>query len=142
MHYLYRTYRGKERSVTQYLTDMGYKVFLPTLEGEPLFPTYLFVDEDNADFYELNRAPGAIGIVNYEGVTPKVPDALVDSYRNTEWARSEECAPGSQVMIKEGPFKWQQAIVKAKKHDRIIVLMTILNQPQSLEFALSEVEAA
>ena len=142
MHYLYRTYTGKEQSVARYLADRGYDVFLPLLDGKPLFPSYMFVNEHNTDFYVLNRAPGAIGILCLGDTPNRVPDGLVEPYKQTEWQRSEDCAEGSEVVVNSGAFNHIKAVVKAKKHDRIIVLMNILNQPQELEFALSEVEAA
>lgn len=142
MYYLYRTYSGKEESVAKYLADLGCDVFLPRLDGKPLFPSYMFVNEDNTDFYVLNRAPGAIGILCLGETPNRVPGSLVELYKNTEWQRSEDCAEGTEVVINSGAFNHLKAVVKAKKHDRIIVLMNILTQPQELEFALSEVEAA
>ena len=142
MHYLYRTIAKREIPVSQRLRELGCDVYLPLIEGEALFPTYLFVNERNANLYDLNRIPGSLGVVTFGAEQAKVNDSVVEEFRQTDWQRSEECAEGSRVRIKQGPFAWREAIVKAKKADRIIVLMKILQQTTELELPLSEVEAA
>lgn len=140
--YLVQTKVKDEFTAQCNLERQDYETHLPLLDDQPLFPGYIFVAVDEKPFAPINSTRGVLKLVRFGEALAIVPTSLIVQFKETEWARSEECAPGSQVMIKEGPFKWQQAIVKAKKHDRIIVLMKILNQPQELEFALSEVEAA
>ncbi len=142
MHYLYRTIVKKERSVSERLVELGCDVFYPTIEGQALFPGYMFVNEENANPYELSRVPGSLGIVSFGAQQAMVPDHIVDGLRGTEWEESERYTAGSKVWIKEGPFRFREAIVKEKRADRIIVLLKILQQDTEKAFKLSEIEAA
>lgn len=72
----------------------------------------------------------------------RVSESIIESLKTTEWQRSEDCAPGTKVIVNTGAFNHMEAIVKAKKADRIIVLMTILHQQQELEFSIKDVAAA
>lgn len=124
------------------LERQGYFTNLPLLDNQPLFPGYIFVRVDDKPFAPINNTRGVLHLVKFGENLAIVPDSLIGSLQETEWARSDECAPGTEVVVNSGPFNHIRAIVKAKKHDRIIVLMTILNSEQELSFPLKDVQAA
>lgn len=144
MHYLYRTVAKKEKAVNARLLELGCDTYLPLLDGEPLFPTYLFVDEKDANPYEMNRVPGSLGIVSFGPQQAMVPDSLVQKLRATEWQRSDSCTPGAKIRITNGLYEHFEAIVKAKKGERIFVLINLIEGQKAaeLELKLNQVEAA
>lgn len=107
------------------------------LDDSPLFDGYLFAKLTDLDIIQRSR-------MMYLPEFHLVPDALINEFQKTEWQRSESCAEGSLVRVTEGPFNYMPAVVKAKKADRIIVLMSIIQgqKPQELEFPLTQVTAA
>lgn len=111
-----------------------------------LFGNYLFLNvTDDKDYGPVSYTRGVSDFVRYgrHGETiPAVPDEYIQEFKEREWASSEECAPGSRVRITGGVFDHYEAIVKEKKRDRIVVLLTLLNQEQALEFPARQVKAA
>lgn len=142
MWYLCQTKSRDEVTAQINPERQGYQVNLPSLDSEPLFPGYLFIKVDERPFAPINSTRGVMKLVRFGDQLAIVPHSIIEDFEKTEWARSEECAPGSEVIVNSGPFNHIKAIVKAKKKDRILVLMNILNQPQELEFPLPDVEAA
>lgn len=142
MYYLYRTIAKKEAFVKKQLEDRGFTSYLPTIDNKPLFPTYIFVGADNANLYELNRINGSLGIVTFGQQQATVPDSLIDTFRDTDWNSTDKFTTGAKIRITSGPFNYREAIVKAKKGDRIIVLLNMLNQEQEINLSIKEVEAA
>lgn len=140
--YLCQTKVRDESRAKINLERQGYVTNLPTLDQSPLFPGYLFVLVDGKPFAPINSTRGVIHLVKFGDQLALVPDGIIQGLQETEWARSEDCAPGTDVVVNSGPFNHMRAVVKAKKHDRIIVLMTILNQPQELPFPITDVQAA
>jgi len=140
--YLCQTKARDEIRAKINLERQGYTVNVPTLDNDPLFPGYIFIKVDDKPFTAINSTRGVLHLVRFGQDLAIVPQRIVQELQDTQWHRSEECAPGTEVIVNSGAFNHIKAVVKAKKHDRIIVLMNILNQPQELEFALSEVEAA
>ena len=123
------------------LERQGYETYLPTQDNEALFPGYIFVKVDG-NFAPIKSTRGVLSLVAFGQQLATVPQRLIDQFRKTEWQRSEDCKTGSLVRVTSGPFNYREAIVKAKKADRIIVLMDILNRETELELKLNQVEAA
>ena len=144
-YYLVQTKTKSEAKVKHRLQRDGFETFLPVFNNEPLFPGYLFVNGcyDNGtdlDLHPVKKTPDVIKIVGFPEPLP-VRDELINKMRGITWELPEEYAEGSTVTITEGPFIHHKAIVKARKGDRIILLLNIINQEQELEFATKVVAA-
>jgi transcriptional antiterminator RfaH len=139
--YLCQTKSGDERKAEINLNRQGYETYLPESESEVLFSGYIFVSVDG-NFAPIKSTRGVINLVQFGEYLATIPDSLVEQFRATQWQRSESCTPGAKIRITSGPFNFREAIVKAKKGDRIIVLLNMLNQEQEINLSIKDVEAA
>ena len=139
--YLCQTKAKDERKAQLNLNRQGYETYLPEIESEVLFSGYIFVSVDG-DFAPIKSTRGVISLVQFGEQLATIPDSLVEQFRATQWQRSDSCIPGAKIRITSGPFNYREAIVKAKKGDRIIVLLSMLNQEQEINLSMKDVEAA
>jgi transcriptional antiterminator RfaH len=139
--YLCQTKSRDEHTAKINLERQGYEAYYPSMDGECLFPGYIFVSVDG-NFAPIKSTRGVIKIVQFGEQLASIPESLVEQFRATQWQRSESCIPGAKIRITSGPFNYREAIVKAKKGDRIIVLLSMLNQEQEINLSMKDVEAA
>ena len=139
MWYLIQTKKRDEIKARNNLDRQGYDTYLPLLEGEVLFPGYLFVSIHQEAFAPINSTRGVIGLVRFGDQLAIVSDKLIEGFKQTEWQASQQYPEGSVVHITEGPFKYMQAIVKTRKADRIIVLLNIMSQTQQISLPIKSV---
>lgn len=139
--YLCQTKSRDEHTAKVNLERQGYETYLPVMDGEVLFSGYIFVSVDG-NFAPIKSTRGVIKLVQFGEQLATIPQRLIDTFRETQWQRSDDCIPGAKVRITSGPFNYREAIVKAKKADRIIVLLNLLNSEQEITLKLSEIEAA
>jgi transcriptional antiterminator RfaH len=147
-----------ELPVSVSLKVQGYETYCPQVwvdkrraivrVTECMFPRYAFVrlapGEDN--FRPVLKAPGVVSMVRF-GLWPAVvPDCVIDDLRQHEDAQGihsipkRDYAPGDEVRVKSGPFEGYEAIVQAKKFDRIIVLFNIMGNERRTELLRTDVE--
>jgi len=126
-----------EESAARVLRDAGCDVFLPMMNEAPLFGGYIFAKLEDMEVIRRSRSMSLPEF--YE-----IDDSQIELLRDTKWneAKAEPFIADSKVRIISGPFNYREAIVKAKKADRIIVLLNMLNSEQEITLKLSEVEAA
>ena len=139
--YLCQTKSGDEETARVNLERQGYRVHLPRLDDEPPFPGYLFVAVDERPFAPIDSTRGVIRLVRFGDRLATVPQSIVKKFERIQWVH-EELPEGSEVIINSGPFNHIRGIVKAKRRDRIVILLTLLNQPQEVEFPMTDVVAA
>src|SRR5690606_41838890 len=127
--YVIQSKPRKENQVCAYLKSQGLEVFYPTLKVQPvnprastirpLFPRYLVVqaDLDEVGMSALQWVPGAIGLVEFDGVATPVHDAVVQAIRRRVQQIREvgglTCdgqEPGDRVLIADGPVEGYEAI--------------------------------
>ena len=142
MWYLCQTKARDENRAKINLERQGYRVNVPTLDSAPLFPGYIFVQVDHKPFAPINSTRGVLCLVRFGIELAIVPDDEVQRLEETEWARSDECAPGKKVRIAEGAFNLHEGIVAAKTHERIYVWLSFLGEERKLPFPLKHVVAA
>jgi transcriptional antiterminator RfaH len=117
---------------------------------EPMFPRYGFVHlapgQDN--FRPVLKAPGVVGMVR-AGLWPRVvEDSVIELLKRHEDAlgfhsiQKRDYEEGDSVRIKSGVFEGYQAIVQAKKFDRIIVLFDLMGNEVRAEVPRKQVEPA
>jgi transcriptional antiterminator RfaH len=117
-------------------------------EVEPLFPRYIFAQlrPGRDDFHPIIRTTGVVAIVRFGLWLATVPDSLISELRKHEDAQGvhaipkHDYAPGDTIKIRSGVFQGYEAIVQAKKHDRIIVLFDLATQEARLELEYKDVE--
>ena len=139
MWYLIQTKKRDEIKARNNLQRQGYDTYLPLHDGNVLFPGYLFVSIQQEAFAPINSTRGVIGLVRFGDQLAIVSDKLIEGFRQTEWQAAQQYPEGSVVHITTGPFRYMQAIVKARKGDRIILLMNLLSQEQTIDLPASAV---
>jgi transcriptional antiterminator RfaH len=147
-----------ELPVSVSLKVQGYETYCPLVwvdrrralvkKTECMFPRYSFVrlEPGSDNFRPVLKAPGVIAMVR-SGLWPAVvPDSVIDLLRGHEDALGihtipkRDYAEGDAVRIKSGPFEGYQAIVQAKKLDRIIVLFDLMGNEVRAEVSRKNVE--
>lgn len=143
MWYLVQTKCREELRAQSHLERQGYECYCPTDKDGPFFPGYLFVREEDRDYAPIKSTRGVMKLVGFPEPLP-VHDSLIDEYRRTDWARSDQCAPGSKVRTNDlaGVYAHIEAIVQAKKGDRVLLLINMMGSQQSVLMPLKAVAQA
>jgi len=156
--YCIQTQARSEAKAAHNLRQQGYEVYDPRVkvdrrravakEVEPLFPNYIFpnlvVGRD--DFHPIIRTPGVVSFVRFGLWLATVPDSIIldlKRHENEQGIHSipkHDYAPGDAIKIRSGVFQGYEAIVQAKKHDRIIVFFDLATQEARLELEYKDVE--
>lgn len=142
----------------QHLANQGFECFLPShpvkrKQGnktrwvtEPLFPHYLFIRLSGQSNWGVIRSTrGVAKVVAFNGQPRPVADELVAGLiRHCEILNGAEpeplYKPGEKVTITEGCFRELEAVVKATKgEERVVLLLTLLNQEQQIEVPIGSV---
>lgn len=139
----------KELQVASYLHAKSFEVFHPTLRVKPVnprastirsfFPRYLFVRADLAVDGRgiLQRVPGSVGLVEFDGEAPPIADHIIAELRrriaDIEAAgglQLEGLRHGDPVRIAQGPFAGYHAIFDTRLggDERVQVLLQWLGR--------------
>lgn len=109
---------------------------------ESLFPGYLFIAlEHDANWAPLRSTRGVNRLVAFNGHPLAVPASLIEELRQrvTEVGTAVP-HKGARVCITEGCFADLEAIFESCLGDeRVVLLLTLLNQQQRIELPLSSV---
>lgn len=101
-------------------------------DDQVMFPGYMFVCFHGEDVRPINSTIGVLGLVRFGEQLAIVPDDVIRAIKATEWHIPEEMPEGGRVIVKSGPFKDMQAILKAKRGDRVVLLLNIINREQEV----------
>ena len=145
--YVARTKPHAEQAASSGLERSGFQVFAPYVRAwlpkgshprVPLFPGYLFLqcDMEEQGWPLLGHLPHVLGLVQFGGVAPAVPDEVIDALaRRVEeingtgglWTRYR---PGEKVQVRLGPGESLAEVVAEPKspHARLRVLMEFLGR--------------
>ena len=115
-----------------------------------MFPRYLFVRTTypQQDLTPIRSTRGVQNLVRFGQATARVDDRLVQQIRQLESSRfkpDKELKPfkkGQQVQVLEGPFAGVSAQVFAVEERRVILLLELINQQQTLEFEAGNLVAS
>lgn len=140
--YLIRSKVRSEPLALSNLERQGFDAYCPTADGQVMFPGYLFVCVHGEDMSPINSTIGVIQIVRFGEQLATVPDPVIEAIKRTEWQLPEEMPEGSKVHIRSGPFRDMQAILKAKRGDRVVLLLNIINREQEITLNSRDVEPA
>ena len=145
--YLIKTKPRQEKKAKQNLENQGYVAFCPITKINNklviLFPSYLFVqlNEKTQNWSPINSTKGVSHFVKFGSNFAKVPISVIKFIKTNQHITTEKLKnlnkfkPGDKVQISDGPFKNYLAIFKCYKPDeRVILLMNLLGNEQSLSF--------
>ena len=145
--YLIKTKPRQEKKAKQNLENQGYVAFFPLAKINDrlvaLFPSYLFVqlNEKTQNFSPIYSTKGVSYFVKFGLNFAKVPTSVIKFIKANQHITTEKLInldkfkPGDKVQISDGAFKNYLAIFKCyKSDDRVILLMNLLGNKQSLNF--------
>jgi len=152
--YLIKTKPKQEKKAKQNLENQGYVAFCPIAKINDrlvvLFPSYLFVqlNDKTQNFSPIYSTKGVSYIVKFGLNFAKVPSSVIKFIKANQHITTEKLInlnnfkPGDKVKISDGAFKNYMAIFKCYKSDeRVILLMNLLGNEQSLSFKKESVIA-
>ena len=145
--YLIKTKPRQEKIAKQNLENQDYQTFCPMAKINNrlvvLFPGYLFVqlNEKTQNFSPINSTKGVSHFVKFGLHFAKVPTSVIKFIKTNQHITTEKLINlnkfklGDKVQISDGTFKNYMAIFKCYKSDeRVILLMNLLGNEQSLNF--------
>ena len=145
--YLIKTKPRQEKIAKQNLENQGYGAFCPMAKINNqlavLFPGYLFVqlNEKTQNWSPINSTKGVSHFVKFGLNFAKVPTSVIEFIKTNQHITTDKLKnlnkfkPGDKVQISDGAFKNYMAIFKCYKSDeRVILLMNLLGNEQSLSF--------
>ena len=141
-----RVKSNRERITALGLRGKGYEVFLPEYqaEGTPgkardaaLFPGYLFCRFDVTKRLPILTLPGVVHIVGLGRVPSPVDTEELESLKLVVQAGlllnpNEPYTVGEKVCIQEGPLAGASGIVVARKSERLVVSISLLQRSVSV----------
>lgn len=114
---------------------------------EAMFPCYVFVRcALGGSFSAIRYARGVVGLVDFAGDVPTIPDAQIEALR--ELVGDDEVRviektvePGEEVEVTEGPLRGLIAVVTEvlPAKDRVRLLLEFLGQSREIEVSLESV---
>jgi transcription antitermination factor NusG len=128
-----------EKKAAELLIEKDFVVYLPLIQrvrqwkdrkkkvDMPLFNSYLFVNFEYNQRFEVLKTHGVVKIINFSGQPAVVPDWQIDSLKRMldfpDTVRLEKyITPGEIVEIKQGPMRGLKGMVNLKKDSKRLVL--------------------
>ena len=143
--YLLKTKPRQEEIALANLKNQNYRVYCPyaTINNKivVLFPGYLFIylDETADNWGPIRSTKGILNFVRFGLSYAKISNKIIDFIKENEFNNSQKLKylndfkPGDKVQITEGVLKNCVAIFESfKSDDRVILLMNLLGQQQTL----------
>ena len=135
-----------EKKVAEQLQKFGIIAFCPLVIRikqwsdrkkkvlEPLLPSYVFVQMEEAARKDVFQVNGVVQFVFWLGKPAIIKDYEIEALKQqltnpnpiTELTL-EDWTPNSKVLIEEGPFKGQEAIVKSSSPNKVHLILKSLN---------------
>ena len=143
--YLIKTKTRQENIAIQNLKNQEYSTYCATVEIDNkhviLFPSYIFIHLDNKkeNWSPIRSTKGVVNFVRFGLNFAQVPDNVIEFLKANQLINQEKLEnlnqfkSGDKVQITDGVLKNCVAIFKAfKSDDRVILLMNLLGQQQSI----------
>ena len=143
--YLIKTKSRQEHVAIKNLENQDYSTYCPTVTIKNkhivLFPGYLFIylDKEKENWSPISSTKGVVNFVRFGLNFAQVPDTVIKFLKSNELINKEKFInlkrfkSGDKVQITEGVFKNCVAIFNSSKpQERIVLLMNILGQQQSI----------
>ena len=143
--YLIKTKSRQENVAIKNLENQEYIAYCPTVAIKNkhivLFPGYLFIylDKEKENWSPISSTKGVVNFVRFGLNFAQVPDTVIKFLNSNELINKEKfinlksVKSGDKVQITDGVFKNCVAIFNSSKpQERIVLLMNILGQEQSI----------
>ena len=152
--YLIQTKPRQEDIATQNLSNQGFDIFYSKAiinnKTVSLFPGYLFIqlDDKNQNWTPIRSTRGVINFVRFGLSFAIVPNNIIELIKINQQQTIEKLIniyshqKGDSIEIKSGVFKGQKATFQNyTSHNRVAVLLQLINQQQKVELSEKEVTA-
>lgn len=155
--YVVQTYWKQERSVAERIENLGFSCYLPehvpewralrgeTLDRQPLFPKYLFVQFD-IDVDPWRRIHHTTGVSHLLGASPEFPTPIPDEVVDSLLARPEIPSfirppdlTGETLRVEGGPWHAFEGVCSWSKDRRVAVLLELFGRKTLVEFRREQV---
>ena len=143
--YLIKTKPRQEKTAILNLENQKYTTYCPIViinnKQVVLFPGYIFIhlDKSKEDWSPIRSTKGIVNFVRFGLNFAQVPDTLIKFLKANEPINKEKfinlnrLKSGDKIQITDGVFKNCVAIFKSSKpQERVVLLMNILGQQQSI----------
>ena len=143
--YLIKTKPRQENTAIINLENQEYTTYCPIVKinkkNVVLFPGYIFIylDKHNENWSPIRSTKGVINFVRFGLNFAQVPEHIIEYIRVNQANLEEKLKKlskfkeGDKVQITDGVFKNCVAIFKSSKpQERVVLLMNILGQQQSI----------
>jgi transcriptional antiterminator RfaH len=143
--YLIKTKSRQEHVAIKNLESQKYSSYCPTVTIKDrhivLFPGYLFIylDKEKENWSPIRSTKGVLNFVRFGLNFAQVPDTVIKFLKANEFINKEKfdnlkrLKSGEKVQITDGVFKNCVAIFNSSKpQERVVLLMNILGQQQSI----------
>ena len=143
--YLVKTKPRQENVAIKNLENQEYSTYCPivTINNKHvvLFPGYIFIhfDKNKENWSPICSTKGVVNFVRFGLNFAQVPDTVIKSLKANELINKEKfnnlnrLKSGDKIQITDGVFKNCVAIFKSSKpQERVVLLMNILGQQQSI----------
>ncbi len=143
--YLIKTKSRQEHVAIENLENQKYFTYCPTITIKNkhivLFPGYLFIhlDKERENWSPIRSTKGVVNFVRFGLNFAQVPDTVIKFLKANELINKEKfnnlnrLKSGDKIQITDGIFKNCVAIFKSSKpQERVVLLMNILGQQQSI----------
>ena len=143
--YLIKTKTRQENIAIQNLKNQEYSTYCATVKIDNkhvvLFPGYIFINLDNKkeNWSPIHSTKGVVNFVRFGLNFAQVPDNVIEFLKANQLINKEKLEnlnqfkSGDKVQITDGVLKNCVAIFKSfKSDDRVILLMNLLGQQQSI----------
>ena len=145
--YLIKTKPRQENVAIKNLENQEYSSYCPTVtinnKSIVLFPGYLFIylDKKKENWSPIRSTKGVVNFIRFGVIFAQVPNNVIEFIKTNQHITTDKLKnlkkfkPGDKVQISDGAFKNWVAIFKCYKSDeRVILLMNLLGNEQSLSF--------
>ena len=143
--YLIKTKSRQEHVAIKNLENQEYITYCPSVKIKNkhifLFPGYLFIylDKEIDNWLPIRSTKGVLNFVRFGLNFAQVPDSVIKFLKANELINKEKFnhlnsfKSGDKILITDGLFKNCVAIYKSSKpQERVVILMNILGQQQSI----------
>ena len=143
--YLIKTKSRQEHVAIKNLENQKYSTYCPTVKIKNkhmvLFPGYLFIylDKEKENWSPIRSTKGVSNFVRFGLNFAQVPDTVIKFLKSNEHIHKEKFNNlksfklGDKIQITDGVFKNCVAIFNSSKpQERVVLLMNILGQQQSI----------
>ncbi len=143
--YLIKTKPRQENIAIKNLENQEYSTYCPTVKiknnNVVLFPGYIFIhlDKKKENWSPIRSTKGVVNFVRFGLNFAQVPDTVIKFLKANELINKEKfnnlnrLKSGDKIQITDGVFKNCVAIFKSSKpQERVVLLMNILGQQQSI----------